>query len=190
MSRDPERAARLEIVSAGALLDRNGLILPGEGNLSIRIGEGVFLVTPSGSDKGKLSASDLVTTNGDRSGVCERASTELRVHLEIYRHCPGVNAVVHAHPSQVLALSAVGAIPDCSLLLEADALVAKICRVRGLRPGSQELALAVAGGVEEATVCVMEQHGAIAVADSMKLALLRMLLLERLAGLSLGACSA
>jgi L-fuculose-phosphate aldolase len=187
---DPGRLARLEIVAAGATLDAHGVVLPGEGNLSMRVdGAGVF-VTPSGCDKARLSARSVILMRDGDGPAPSNASSELRLHLEIYRTNPEIRAVVHAHPPRVQELAALGRVPDCALLLEAELLIGCVCRVAGLPPGSRELAGAVARGLEGGTVCVMERHGAITAASTMDMAVLRMLLLERLAGLSLAVIRA
>ena len=146
------------------------------------------MVTPAGTDKARLEPGQLIVADFESQELPPRASSELRVHLEVYRQHPGVRAVVHAHPPRVQALDTMGREPRCSLLLEAQALLGAVGRVRALSPGSRELAVSVAEKIGDAPVCVMARHGALAVASSMDRAILRMLLLERLAGLTLAAC--
>src|SRR5574341_933965 len=75
------------------LHDRD-LIGAAEGNVSVRIGGGRFLVTPSGANKARLSPADLVVVGADgRPMGAGRASTELRMHLAVYAARPDAGAV-------------------------------------------------------------------------------------------------
>ena len=186
---------RLELVSAGARLGQAGLILPGEGNLSVLVdapGRSIVM-TPRGVDKARLDAASLVAVTwpeGDhgrwrRLELPERASTEARMHLAVYEERPGTRAVVHAHPPRVLALAGRGLLPDVALLDEGVELLGGVGWVPALTPGSLRLAQEVATALLDVPACVLERHGAVTVGDSLEEALRRMLLLERLAGLTL-----
>lgn len=175
-----ERGVRLALVAAGTRLTRDRLLLPGEGNMSARWGHGRVLVTPAGVDKGRLRACDLVELELDREPP-SAASSESLLHLAIYRSCPQVHAVVHAHPPAVLRLSSQGQLPDVQLLAEAELLLGGVSAVEFFAPGSSELAAAVTEAVKAHCVCVLHRHGAVAVAENVALALRRMLVLELVA---------
>ncbi len=183
------RRSRLELVSAGARLGEAGLILPGEGNLSILAGEGegsCVLITPRGADKAQLDPGELIEipwTGGSRAELPPEASTETRMHLAIYEKCREAAAIVHAHPQRVLALAGRGLLPDPTLLDEGERLLGAVRRVPAASPGSLRLAREVATALMDAPACVLERHGAVTMGASLEEALRRMLLLERLAGL-------
>lgn len=179
-----ERALRLALVAAGARLSAAGLILPGEGNLSVRLDSERCLVTPAGCDKGRLRATLLVVQPVAAAPV-PGASMETRLHVAVYRARPDVGAIVHAHPRAVLALAARGSAPDPALLLEGEALLGPVGRVETAAPGSPELAHRVAAALTQRDACVLDRHGVVAVAAGLELALLRVELLERLAELTL-----
>jgi len=179
------RRLRLELVAAGALLEQAGLILAGEGNLSARIGGAGFLITPRGRDKGRLDPSDLVVVPRWPAEVPPAASSESQLHGAIYRLRAEVSAVVHAHPAAVQGLSRSGGMPDCSLLIEGGLLLGAVARVPPLPPGSLELAEATAHALAHAPACILERHGAVTVGATVDQALWRMLVLERLAALTL-----
>ena len=192
----PEPAGRaprrllLELVAAGSLLEQSGLILAGEGNLSARIGGTDFLVTPRGRDKGRLDPADLVVVRGWPAEAPAAASSEVQIHGAVYRRRAEAAAVVHAHPAAVQALSCTGRLPDCSLLTEGALLLGAVAWVPALAPGSAELAEATAAALAQAPACVLERHGAVTVGATVAEAVWRMLLLERLAALTLGALEA
>ena len=93
-------AQRVEICQVGKLLYDRGYVVSNDGNLSLRVAPDRLLVTPSGVGKGRMTPDMLVVTDlegnvleGDR-----HPSSETKMHLEVYRCRPDVQAVVHAHP--------------------------------------------------------------------------------------------
>ncbi len=182
-----ERGLRLELVAAGARLAADGLVLPGEGNLSVRLDRERFLVTPTGIDKGRMTALDPVPMTLAGEEIPPRASTEARLHREVLRRLPSAGAVVHAHPPGVQALDALGRLPRLDVLLEGPPLLGGVERVDPLPAGGHELAARTADALAIAPTCVLRRHGAVTTGTSLNQALLRMLVLERLAQLTLVA---
>jgi len=177
-----ERRLRLALVAAGARLASAGLILPGEGNLSVRLDAGTVLLTPSATDKGRLRAVDVVRVAvSEAPPPSANVSSEVRLHQAVYAARPEVGAVVHAHPPALLALSLRGDRPDWKLLLETQALLGPVAAVGPHPPGSEALAAGVATGLATAGACVLERHGAVTVGATLDEAMLRMQLLERVA---------
>ncbi len=178
-----ERQLRLQLVRAGAVLSSNGLIRPGEGNLSARSGES-FFITPAGADKGQLSARDLIPVRIDGSTIPALASSETQMHREIYQRMPDIAAIVHAHPTAVLRLAGQGEPPDVRLTELGRTEFGAVGWTGFLPPGSAELARAVARALESTVGCVLDQHGAVTIGDSVEAALRRMVLLEQLAAIT------
>ena len=103
----PERllGLRLSIIEGGRELAAAKLVKLGEGNLSARIDQDRFFVTPAMTDKAKLEPDELMEVEINSHRVPEGASTEVGLHRAIYAQFPSVHAVVHAHPVKVLALA-------------------------------------------------------------------------------------
>jgi len=180
---DRIRAARLAVVSAAARLDAAGVNLAAEGNVSARVGHDGFVISPRGFDKGRLDPADVVEVSLSGEAPAS-ASTEVAMHREIYRRSPATGAVVHAHPRHVQGLSTANRLPDWQLLAEGSELLGRVAWVGLLRPGSRELARAVADALDDARACVLDRHGAVTAAATTDEALFLMLLLERLAALT------
>ncbi len=106
-------------------------------------------------------------------------------HLEVYRCCPEVAALVHAHPPAVLALSALGRVPAPELLLEGKMIVPRVEAVAVLPPGSRQLADACARAVRAASAVVLAEHGALTAGRDLWEALERIEVLELLARIDL-----
>ena len=99
-----EQEHREEIVHVGRLMFDKGWIAANDGNISVRLGaggdNGHLLATPRGVSKGMLKPEDMVVvdTLGQKISGSLEVTTEIGMHLTIYRERPDVNAVVHAHP--------------------------------------------------------------------------------------------
>ena len=95
-----DRQHRLAIVQFGRLLHQNRFVAATDGNLSVRLDEERLLVTPTCICKGRMRASDMVIVNmeGKRLAGKRMVSSEIGMHLLIYRLRPDVNGIVHAHP--------------------------------------------------------------------------------------------
>ena len=183
-----ETALRRELVEACRRIAALGLIGAAEGNLSVRLGEKALLTTPSGSNKAHLHPADLVVTdlNGKRLRGTRPASSELAMHVEVYRARPEVRAVVHAHPPTAVAFTLAGLDLGAPLMPEAvTTLGGRLPTAPYATPSTPELARAVAGALGACDACLMERHGAISVGRSLFEACDRMETGERLAQVQL-----
>jgi len=186
MNRNRLHGLRISIVIGGRELAAAEIIRGGDGNLSARIDGHLFVVTPTGMDKGKLDLEDLVEVEIASHRVPEGASTEVGLHRAIYARFPTVHAVVHAHPVKVLALAKEGSAPDPSRLPNGGNVLDRVSWIDDFPPGSRSLALEVAKGIALAPALVLEAHGAVTVGPTIEQAVTRMIRLERLALMTRG----
>ena len=91
---------REAVCRVGKLLYDRGYVAANDGNISVRVGEGRLLITPSGVSKGRMTPDMLLVTDLDGTVIegNRHPSSEGKMHLEVYRGRPDANAVVHAHP--------------------------------------------------------------------------------------------
>lgn len=153
-----------EIVFVCRRLYEKGLIAGADGNVSARDpASGHILITPSGVHKGFLKKDELLLLNADGAVLKGkgRPSSELAVHLEIYRADSSANAVVHTHApwAMALSLSGRGLLPHS--MIEAEMLLGRVVEVPFYLPGSQELADAVVLAIKNGPVQLLAHHGAI-----------------------------
>jgi L-fuculose-phosphate aldolase len=170
-----------QLTAAGARLAAAGLVRGSEGNLSVRIEGGRCLVTPTGGVTGRLTGADMVEVTLDGTGVPQRASSEVRLHLEVYRRRPDVGAIVHAHPPRVLRLARDGRLPDPRLLGPGHQVFGRVVEVPYYEEGSTILAKTAAAALVDVSACVLLDHGAVTIGGTVESALRRMLNLERAA---------
>ena len=162
---------RAAIVAAGRRLRASGLVAATEGNLSVRLGEGSLLITPSGRRKDELAEGELVVVplaegpGGDRG---PRPSSDVAIHRAVYAARPDVMAVAHAHLPASMSLTLAGEIPDPSALPETALFLGRLPFLPFGQPGSAELAGSVAAALADvaeprAVAVLLERHGAVAV---------------------------
>ncbi len=174
------------VVEAGRRLWLRGMVAANDGNISIRLGGGRFLSTPTGRSKGFLEPHDLVLTDGEGRVLRDgRPTSELGMHLAIYRARPDAGAVVHAHPPAATAFAAAGlALEDC-LLAEAALVLGKVPVVPFEAPGSDDLARRAAEQARQCDVFLLGNHGAVALGQDLQEAYFKMETLEHAATVAL-----
>jgi L-fuculose-phosphate aldolase len=150
------------------------------GNLSLRTDEGDVWITPARVDKGSLRLEDIVRVCVD--GRCEGLhppSSELPLHLAIYRSRPELRGIVHAHPVALVAFSLIHAVPDTRLFHKARTVCGEVGFAPYALPGSDTLARNVAEAFRPGCHCaILENHGVVTAGDSLREAFHRFETLE------------
>jgi L-fuculose-phosphate aldolase len=176
------------LCAAGRRLDALGLVPARDGNLSARIGRDRLLVTPTGVRKRELTPDRLVEV--DLSGTLRgsgKASSELGMHLIVYRLREDVEAVVHAHPPTALGFACAGrGLTDC-LMPEVAVALGAVPLTPYATPGTPELEEAIRGSVLDHDAFLLQNHGAVTMGSSVDQALDRMETLEHFAKVALAA---
>jgi L-fuculose-phosphate aldolase len=170
------------------LYDR-GLIAGPDGNVSVRLAADRVLVTPSGLSKVDVTEDSLVEVGLDGRPLAGsgRASSELRMHLAIYRARPDVLAVVHAHPPTATAFGVAGeTIPD-RVLPEVICQMGSVALLPYATPGTDAAAEAFAPYLSGHDAFLMANHGATTVGPTLAAAHQRMESLEHAARIVLAA---
>lgn len=151
-------------------LYENKLTTTSGGNLSIMDDDGVMWISPSGVDKGSLTAEDImwVTPDGAVHGK-HRPSVEYPFHLAVLRSRPDLKAVFHAHPAALVAYSLERKLPQLDIMPGVSALCGKIAIAEYALPGSRKLGDIISekfrGGCD---TVLLENHGVVLGADSLE----------------------
>ena len=172
-----------EIVAVCCRLYDRGLIAGQDGNVSVRLPSGHILVTPAGLSKVDVTPDCLVelTLEGDRVTDGLAASSEVGMHLSIYRARPDVRAVVHAHPPVATAFGVAGRDFMDAVLPEVIFHLGSVPLVPFALPGTPALVDAMAPFLAEHDAFLLASHGATTVGPSLRLAHQRMESLEHAA---------
>ena len=185
------RAAGEAIVHCARRLWQAGLIAGADGNISVRLEPDLVLVTPRGLAKGELEPADLVTVSlaGEPRGGSRSPSTELDLHLRIYRHRHDVGAVVHAHPPTATGFAVAGEpIPE-GVLPELECLLGTVPVVPYAKPGSPAVGEGVVPWLDGRGGLLLANHGAVTWGQDLGQARVRMETLEHAAKILLAARS-
>ena len=154
-----------QIIEIGKLAYSNGYVAANDGNISVRLNERSILVTPTCVSKGRMKAGDLVIVdmNGKVTGGTKKPTSELLMHLHIYKERSDVNSVCHLHPPYATGFAAAGILLNQNVLVEADVLLGKIPLVEYALPGTEELSRKLIPHLKESDAFLLANHGAVTV---------------------------
>ncbi len=180
---------RHEIVRLGKLLHDKGLIAATDGNISVRLSDHTILVTPTCMSKGMMTPEDLVIVdnNGKRLEGFREVSSEVAMHMMIYRTRPDVSAIVHAHPPTATGFAAAGMALDQPLISEVVLTLGSVPLARYGTPGTDELVSALQPLVTDHNAILMANHGVVAYAEDLLTAYMYMETVEHFAKIALTA---
>lgn len=159
-----ELLAKQKVVDAGIRLVESGLIARTWGNVSCRVSDTHFVITPSGRNYLTLTPNEIVKVAiADLSYEGEvTPSGEKGVHAEIYRHCQNVNFVIHTHQENASVLSAMG-FESISASSDYPLLGGKILCTPYALPGTKKIRRGVSEALDKANgnALILKNHGAI-----------------------------
>jgi L-fuculose-phosphate aldolase len=182
---------RADIVEVGRRLWERGFVASNDGNISVRIGADRLLMTPSSVSKGFMSRDMMVVTDLDGTLVSgapgRKPSSEILMHLVVYRERPDVGAVVHAHPPLSTGFAVAGIPLDRAVLAEVVTTLGSIPIADYGTPSTTELADAVAPYVKVHDGLLLANHGALALGKDLFAAYYKMETIEHFAKISLVA---
>ena len=182
-----ERKYREEIVRYGRALHERCFVAAMDGNLSVRLRDDRFLVTPTGISKGAMRPGDMVIVNleGKRISGRRHVTSEIGMHLLIYRMRPDVSAIVHAHPPTATGFAAAGIALTEPLVCEVVMGLGCIPLARYGTPGTSELAQTLEPYVADYDAILMSNHGVVTYGDTLEHAYMKMETVEHFAQIAL-----
>src|SRR6476661_5463064 len=158
-----ESSARKLIVEVGKLLYERSYVVAFDGNVSIRLDENTVLATPTMMSKGRMTEDSLSVTDMDGKPLTDKkASSELAMHLLIYKERPDINAVCHAHPAHGTAFAVAGLAIDQPILSEVVLTLGCVPLTGYGTPSTNELTEAMKPFVPHHNALLMANHGAVA----------------------------
>jgi L-fuculose-phosphate aldolase len=184
-----EEQARADIVEVGRRLWERGYVASNDGNISVRLDEARLITTPKNVSKGFMTPDMMVITDLDGKKISGQRdpSSELKMHLEVYRNRPDARAVVHAHPPTATGFAVAGIPLDRAVLAEVITTLGSIPIAEYATPSTDELPAAVRKYVKAHDGLLLANHGALALAGDVMSAYYRMETIEHFAKISLVA---
>jgi len=182
-----EEQLRADIVEAGRRMDARGYVASNDGNISTRLDKDRLLTTPKSVPKGYMTPDMMVIVDyeGRKLSGDRDASSELPMHLEIYRNRPDVNAVVHAHPPTATGFATAGVPLTRAVLAEVVTTLGSIPIAEYATPSTDELPAACSKYLKAHDGLLLANHGALAIGPDLLTAYHRMETIEHFAKISL-----
>jgi L-fuculose-phosphate aldolase len=179
---------REDLVTVCNLLYKKGLISGFDGNMSLKSDERTILITPLSTHKGFIRSEQF--TKVDISGEFisgGKPSSELDIHLEIYKKRTDVNAIIHAHPPTLISLTVSGMNLDEPLIPDVINNLGSIPTVPYPGTDREKEKSLIASSLENHDAVILERHGAVTVGTNIYKALHYTELLEFAAKIMLNA---
>jgi len=184
-----EDELRRNLVTFGKWLYRLGFTPGTSGNLSVRLGPERILATPTGCSKYLLRPADMVIVDlhGQQLAGTRKVTSEIGMHVAVYRMRPEVNAVVHAHPPTATGFACAGRALDEPLCSEAIMTLGSVPLAPYATTGSDELAMSLSSLIPGHSAILMANHGAVTYSENLLDAFLKMETVEHFANICLVA---
>jgi L-fuculose-phosphate aldolase len=161
-------ALRAEIIRTGRKLWDRQYVDGNGGNISVRLGAEFVLCTPTMLSKADLETADICLSdlNGKILAGDRTLTSELLLHLEIYKANPKARAVVHCHPPYATAFAMTGTVPPNGLIPEYEVFIGPAAVAPYETPGTQAFAETVLPFVHEHNTILLKNHGVVCWSDT------------------------
>jgi L-fuculose-phosphate aldolase len=178
---------RRDLCTVGRWCHARNFVAATDGNISIRLDGTRILTTPTAFSKGMMTPDDLVITDmrGQRIAGRRKPSSELAMHLLIYRRRPDIHAVCHAHPPTATGYAAAGLPLNKAIVSEVVLSLGCIPLALYGTPGTPELTDALEPLVPNYDALLMANHGVVTYGQDLLTAFFRMETVEHFAQISL-----
>jgi L-fuculose-phosphate aldolase len=171
------------LVYFGRLLHHQSFVAATDGNLSVRLDDQRILATPTGIGKAMMCSGDMVVI--DKTGVKlkgrRKPSSEIDMHLAIYRLRRDVNAVVHAHPCTATAFACAGIALDEPLCSELIMTLGTVPLAPYGTTGTSEVSESLLPFIPYYNAILMANHGVVTYGETLCQAFHRMEAVEHFA---------
>ena len=165
----PEAGAlRAEIIRTGRKLWDRQYVDGNGGNISCRLGTRYVMCTPTMMSKCDMEPADICLSDLEGNIVAggRLRTSELLLHLEIYRANPRARAVVHCHPPYATAFSLAGTAPPVGLISEYEIFIGPAALAHYETPGTKAFAETVLPYVQNHNSILLANHGVVCWSDT------------------------
>ena len=161
-------ALRAEIIKVGRKLWARAYVDGNGGNISVRLGSKYVLCTPTMMSKGDLEPADICLSDleGNILAGDRLRTSELLLHLEIYKANPRARAVLHCHPPYATAFALAGTPPPVGLITEYEVFIGPTAVAPYETPGTQAFAETVLPFVQDHNTILLANHGVVCWSDT------------------------
>ncbi|MBR2952046.1 MAG: class II aldolase/adducin family protein [Clostridia bacterium] len=169
-----------EICEIGRRIYMNGFVAANDGNISVKVSDNEFYCTPTGVSKGFMTPDMIlkVDAQGNKLEGKLNPSTEIKMHLRVYRERPDVRSVVHAHPPTATAFACANIPLDEMIMPEAILFLGSVPVCAYGTPSTDEIPDSLAPFIQSHDTFLLQNHGALTVGHNLMNAYFHMESLE------------
>ena len=166
-----ELSIKQQICDIGKRIYDKGMVASNDGNISVKLNDNEFLCTPTGVSKGFMTPEYICKVDADGK-VLEanpgfKPSSEIKMHMRVYKERPDVNAVVHAHPMYATGFAIAGIPLTQPIMPEAVISLGAVPIAEYGTPSTEEIPDAVSKYLQSYDAVLLENHGALSFSDSL-----------------------
>ncbi|MGM0366992.1 MAG: class II aldolase/adducin family protein [Actinomycetota bacterium] len=189
MANKSESEYRKDIIEVCKRIYQKGWVAANDGNVSVKLGDNLVLCTPTGMSKGYLTTDQLVKVdlNGNKIEGELEPSSEVKMHIDVYKNRSDINSVVHAHPPTATGFAVAGEALDQCVIPEVIISLGSVPLAKFGTPSTQEIPDNIRGYLPKHNVFLLENHGALSIGPDVYKAYYRMESLELFAKIYLTA---
>ncbi len=183
------KSIREEICETGKMLWQLGYTASNDGNISVKVDNDRILITPTGISKGRMKPDMLVVVNGKGEVILSyddyAPTTEIQMHLRIYKDRPDVKAVVHAHPPTATGFAVAHVPLDKYTMPEAIVSVGTVPLAEFGAPFTDQTQESISKLLPAHDAVLIANHGVVTMAEKLSVAYYRMETIEQYAKVTL-----
>lgn len=166
-----EMDIKMEMCEIGKRVYNRGMVAANDGNFSVKLSENEFLCTPTGVSKGFMTPEYICKVDAE-GNVIEanegfKPSSEIKMHMRVYKEREDVKAVVHAHPMYATTFAVCGLPLTEPIMPEAVLSLGTVPLAKYGTPSTMEIPDAVSEYLPYYDAVLLENHGALSYADSL-----------------------
>jgi L-fuculose-phosphate aldolase len=178
---------RKQIIEIGRRIWVRGFVASNDGNISVRLNDDEILTTPHGVSKGFMTTDMIIKCDRSAkvlSGNKEyHPSSELKMHLDVYKERPDIRSVVHAHPQYATSFAVAGIPLNKCVLPEAIIVIGAVPIAPYGLPSTMEIPDRARPFIRTSDAILLENHGALTLGTSLLDAYHKMETLEHTASI-------
>jgi len=158
-----------EIWEIGRRIYNDGFVAANDGNISVKVNDNEFYCTPTGVSKGFMTPDMIIRIDGTGRKLEGKLnpSSEIKMHLRVYKERPDVNAVVHAHPPIATAFTVAGVNLDQYILPEAILTIGAVPTCDYGTPSTEEIPDSLIPYIQNHDAFLLKNHGALTVGNTL-----------------------
>ena len=160
-----------EMCEIGRRVYNRGMVAANDGNFSVKLSEDEFFCTPTGVSKGFMTPDYICRVDG-MGNVLEanegfRPSSEVKMHMRVYKERPDVGAVVHAHPMYATTFAIAGIPLMEPIMPEAVIALGGVPLAKYGTPSTAEVPDSIMPYLQQYDSVLLENHGALTYSDTL-----------------------